>query len=144
MKREKLTTIIASLYILLFIYAGVSKLMDVALFRVQISQSPLLFDVAGIVSWSVPLLELFIAILLVFEKTRLIGLYAALTAMIAFTVYIVLASRFSDFVPCSCGGVIQHLSWDEHLVFNLFFVALGITGILLDNTVYNMNFRFLR
>lgn len=132
--KERFIEIIAAMYILLFIYAGVSKLLDIELFRVQISQSPLLTDMAGLLSWAVPGLEVVIAMSLVFEKTRLAGFYASLFLMVAFTGYIVLASRFSDFVPCSCGGVIQQMSWNEHLVFNLFFVAIAVVGILLNKT----------
>lgn len=132
--KERFIEIIAALYIMLFIYAGVSKLLDIELFRVQISQSPLLTEVAGLLSWAVPGLEVVIAISLVFEKTRLMGFYAALMLMVAFTGYIVLASRFSDFVPCSCGGVIQQMTWNQHLVFNLFFVAIAVVGILLNKT----------
>lgn len=132
--KERFIEIIAAMYILLFIYAGVSKLLDIELFRVQISQSPLLTDMAGLLSWAMPGLEVVIAMSLVFEKTRLAGFYASLFLMVAFTGYIVLASRFSDFVPCSCGGVIQQMSWNEHLVFNLFFVAIAVVGILLNKT----------
>lgn len=75
--------------------------------------------------------ELGISLLIIPERTRLIGLYGAFGMMVMFTTYIVLASRFSDYVPCSCGGVIENLTWTEHLVFNTVFVLLGMAGILL-------------
>jgi len=34
-----------------------------------------------------------------------------------------------DNLPCSCGGVIQQLSWTQHIVFNLIFIAAGGIGI---------------
>ncbi len=51
--------------------------------------------------------------------------------MVMFTAYIVLITRFSDYVPCSCGGVLEKLSWDQHLVFNIGFVVLGFMAIVI-------------
>ena len=51
--------------------------------------------------------------------------------MVMFTAYIVVITRFSEYVPCSCGGVLEKLSWDEHLVFNVGFVMLAAISILI-------------
>ena len=126
--------IIVSLYVLLFVYAAMSKLLDFQKFVVQLGQSPMLTEMARYVAWVVPGVELFISFLLLLPKTRIGALYASFSLMTLFTVYIVLASRFSDYVPCSCGGVIQQLSWGQHLIFNLVFLALGVSAILLSTT----------
>ena len=76
------------LYILLFVYASLSKLLDFENFRVQLAQSPLLSAYAGLIAPSVILVELFIVLLLFLRKTRLIGLYGSFFLMVAFTVYI--------------------------------------------------------
>ncbi|MEL7588719.1 MAG: MauE/DoxX family redox-associated membrane protein [Prolixibacteraceae bacterium] len=119
------------LYILLFVYAAVSKLLDFENFRVQLAQSPLLSAYAGLIAPAVILLELLLSLLLCFKATRLSGLYASFSLMIAFTVYIYLILNYSDFVPCSCGGIIENLSWTEHLVFNLAFATLSLVAIVL-------------
>src|SRR5690606_10893575 len=49
--------------------------------------------------------------------------------MVAFTVYIYLILNYSDFVPCSCGGILEKLGWTEHLIFNAAAVLLSIVGI---------------
>ena len=54
--------------------------------------------------------------------------------MVMFTTYIIIILNFSDFIPCSCGGVLEDLSWSEHIVFNLFFIVLAILGILILET----------
>src|SRR5690606_12191987 len=38
---------------------------------------------------------------------------------------------YSDFIPCSCGGVLEKMGWTEHLVFNISFIVLAFVGILL-------------
>ena len=50
--------------------------------------------------------------------------------MTMFTVYIILILNFSDFVPCSCGGVLENLSWKEHVVFNVLFIMFVLFSIL--------------
>lgn len=128
MKRHIVVEIIVFFFILLFVYAGVSKLMDLQKFRIQIGQSPILANIAGLVAIAVPLIEVLIAIALVFPKTRLPGLLASLCLMIMFTTYIVLIMNSGEHIPCSCGGVLQKMGWKNHLIFNIAFVILGITG----------------
>ena len=120
---------ITMLYILLFVYAATSKLLDFDTFQVQLGQSPLLSAFARWVAFGVPFLEFFIVLLLVFPKWRLIGLYAAFSLMVLFSTYIVVILNFSSFVPCSCGGILENMSWTQHLVFNVLFVILALFGI---------------
>ena len=124
-----LITFIGYLYILLFLYAASSKLLDFETFTVQLAQSPLLSAYAGTVAWLVPGVEIVIAFLLVFERFRILALYAAFTLMVMFTAYIYIILNFSDFIPCSCGGVLEKLSWTQHLFFNVFFIILAGVAI---------------
>jgi uncharacterized membrane protein YphA (DoxX/SURF4 family) len=136
---------ICLLYILLFVYAAVSKLLDFQNFQAQLGQSPLLSAFAGIVSWVVPIAELFIALLLIFPKYRLAGLFSAFSLMVLFTTYIIIILNFSSFIPCSCGGILEKLGWTEHLIFNIVFILLAVIGTLLlstfqkDKTSHNQN-----
>ena len=122
--------LICLLYILLFVYAAVSKLLDFENFQVQLGQSPLLSAFAGWLSWGVPLVELLIALLLLIQRLRFIGLLAAFSLMVMFTTYIIIILNFSSFVPCSCGGILEKMGWTEHLMFNIVFVVLAAVGIL--------------
>jgi uncharacterized membrane protein YphA (DoxX/SURF4 family) len=122
---------ICLLYGLLFVYASVSKLLDFERFQVQLAQSPLLSAYAWWISWIVISIELFIALLLLFSRTRTVALFGALGLMSMFTAYIFIILHYSSFVPCSCGGILEKMSWDVHLIFNLVFVLLAIIGLLL-------------
>lgn len=123
---------IAYVFAILFIYAATSKLLDFETFTVQLAQSPLLSAYAGIIAWLVPGIEILIAGLLVFSRLRNVALYAAFTLMVMFTAYIYIILNFSDFVPCSCGGVLEELSWTQHLIFNVVFIVLGAVAILIS------------
>lgn len=122
---------IAYFFILLFCYASISKILDFENFQVQIAQSPLLSAYAGLVSYATIILELIIAAFLLVPKLRLIGLYASLGMMSAFTVYIYLILNYSDFVPCSCGGILEKLGWTEHLIFNIICILVATASIII-------------
>jgi zinc transporter ZupT len=125
MKKAILADIITCLFILLFVYAALSKMLDYRQFRVQVGQSPLLTSYAGQVVWAVPALEIIIALLLAMKSTRLAGLYSSFFLMMLFTAYIIAITRFSDYIPCSCGGILQKMNWNQHMVFNICFVIMG-------------------
>ncbi len=69
--------------------------------------------------------------MLVGQKFRLFGLWAALTLMGMFTAYIFIMLNFTSYIPCSCGGILENMGWTEHLFFNIAFVLLAITALLL-------------
>lgn len=117
-------------FIILFIYAAASKMLDFENFQVQLAQSPLLSAYAGFISYGVVILELVIVGLLCFNLTRLLGLYASFAIMVAFTVYIFLILNYSDFVPCSCGGILEKMGWTEHLIFNIACVVTAGLAII--------------
>lgn len=131
MRKENLLFAIVSLFVLLFLYTAMSKILDYNEFRIQLGQSPLLSSFSGYAAWLVPTTELVVAVMLIFKRSRLAGLYASFALMTMFSAYIVSITRFGRFVPCSCGGVLKDMSWNAHLVFNLLFVTLGFIGILL-------------
>jgi hypothetical protein len=113
------------------VYAAVSKLADFTTFTGDMNNQPLPTFLKPILVWAVPLTELIVVALLIFDITRLAGLYAALILMMAFTFYTtVVLLHFFAYIPCSCGGIIKNLSWQQHLVLNVFFVLISLIGIL--------------
>lgn len=122
---------IAAGFCVLFTYAAVSKGLDFENFQVQLAQSPLLSAYAGQVSYGVIALELLITAMLLIPKTQKTGLYAAFALMVAFTAYIYLILNYSDFVPCSCGGILEKMGWTQHLIFNSICVMLAGTAVVL-------------
>lgn len=135
--RNVFTQVVSLLFVLLFVYAAVSKILDFERFQVQIAQSPLLSAYASWISWAVIVIELLIALMLMFSKTKIVGLFLALSLMTMFTAYIFIILHYSSFVPCSCGGILEKMTWNVHLVFNLCFVCMAIVGILLQTKNYS-------
>jgi hypothetical protein len=123
--------IVALLFIVLFTYAAVSKILDFENFQVQLGQSPLLSAFAISISYLVPSVELILVFMLTKPRFRLIGLYGSFVLMTMFTSYIYIILNYSSFIPCSCGGILEKMSWNEHLLFNIAFVILSTLAIIL-------------
>jgi hypothetical protein len=132
MKRKIIIEIISSLLILLFLYASVSKWLAFKVFIGEMNNQPFPNWMTPYLVWSIPSIEVLIAVGLIFEKTRVPAFYASLALMSAFTIYTVtILLHAFRYIPCSCGGVIRKLTWHQHLYFNLFFVGISLLGIWL-------------
>ena len=132
MKRKIIIEIISSLLILLFLYASVSKWLAFKTFIGEMNNQPFPNWMTPYLVWGIPIIEVLIAVALIFEKTRVPALYASFVLMTAFTIYTVAVLLHAfKYVPCSCGGVIKKLTWPQHLVFNLFFVVISLLGVWL-------------
>ncbi|WP_316795528.1 MauE/DoxX family redox-associated membrane protein [Pedobacter agri] len=129
-KRKLLIEITVLLLVALFFYTGLSKLIDFKGFTYDLNNQPFSDSLTPVLKWLVPVSEITIAAFLIFEGTRLMGLYASLILMSIFTIYTALVLlRVFEYVPCSCGGVIKYLTWPQHLVFNIFFVLMAYLAI---------------
>lgn len=130
-KKQVVIECIVALLIMLFLYASISKFLDFKTFIGQMNNQPLPNSWTPFLVWAIPGLEIAISLSLLFEYTRLLALYASLILMLLFTVYTgIILLHFFPYIPCSCGGVIQKLTWRQHLVLNLSFVALSVIGII--------------
>lgn len=129
--KSSLSTIITSLFIFLFVYTSISKLLDFTAFQAVLHNSPLIGNKARLIAMLLPTIELFVAGLLFIKVTRRLGYWAALSLMIIFTAYILYMLLFIPHLPCACGGVLRALTWKEHLAFNLIFICLALLELLL-------------
>ena len=143
-KKQVTLECVCSLLILLFLYASISKFLDFKTFVGQMNNQPLPNSWTPFLVWSIPLFEIAISVALIFEYTRLIGLYASLVLMAVFTAYTGLVLfHFFAYVPCSCGGVISKLTWPQHFALNITYVSLSILGIILQHRKYVKTIIFL-
>ena len=119
------------LLIILFLYAAISKLVIFSEFQEQMSQSPLIpRNLIPFLAIFIPISELIIVWLLVFEKTLKVGFYLSFFTMLTFTIYIVALVTFAENVPCACGGILGSLGYFEHIVFNILFTLIALFGYI--------------
>jgi uncharacterized membrane protein YphA (DoxX/SURF4 family) len=143
--REVFIDIICFLFIGMFIYAATSKWFDFSMFKIQMSRQPLNRSLISVLIWAIPFSEVIVSILMMIPKKRHIGLRIATGMMLIFTGYILLGQlHYFGEIPCSCGGVISNFTWNQHLIFNLFFVLIGFIGIYfqLPKGIFNSNIKY--
>jgi len=131
LQKSKVVLLITYFFIVLFTYAAISKILDFNTFKFQLAQSPTLSAFATSIAWSTPLLEMLIVILLLINRTKKLGLLSAFFMMVLFTSYIIIILKFSDYIPCSCGGVLEKMTWTQHLYFNLFFIVIAALALII-------------
>nr|WP_068891206.1 MauE/DoxX family redox-associated membrane protein [Pedobacter panaciterrae] len=130
-KRTIIVEVISALFILLFVYAALSKMQEFEQFQVELSKSPVLNAYSKYIAIFIPGIELLIAISLITNRFQFLALYASFTLMVMFSAYVVVILKFSSYIPCSCGGILENMTWIQHLIFNMGFVILSIIAILL-------------
>lgn len=135
LRKNTIAEFISALLIILFIYTGLNKLMDVEKFKQDIGRSPFIENMADFIAYPLPIGELLLSLLLIIKRTRLLGLYLSISLMALFTGYIWLMLNYAYDLPCSCGGIISKLSWNGHLVFNGVFTALAVVGAMLQGKI---------
>lgn len=134
-KLKIIVEVVSSLLVILFIYTGITKLMDFKTFRLQLVRSPFIENIAVFIAYTLPIGELLIATALIIKQTRLLGLYLSFWLMTLFTGYIWLMLNYAYDLPCSCGGILAAMSWKDHLIFNGIFTLLAIIGIISEHKV---------
>jgi uncharacterized membrane protein YphA (DoxX/SURF4 family) len=132
MKRSTIIELIAYLFTILFLYTGISKLMDYDIAKEQIALTPLLAPVASIIVIVLPITEIIISVLLFISSTRKYGLWASFGLMTAFTGYVMYILNYNNRLPCTCGGVLEAMTWPEHLVFNISLIILSSIALFMN------------
>lgn len=124
-----LIEMICGIFIFLFLYSAIHKWLQPEPFKITLYQSPVLSQFAPLLQFTIPLAEIGIVILLCFKRSRLWGLYGCFALMSLFVVYIVYMLFATPHLPCSCGGIIEQLTWKQHLLLNILLTSLSLFGI---------------
>lgn len=126
-----LTEIVAAIFVFLFLYTALHKFQNLLRFEESLNESPVIRNIAPILSWAVPSLEFALVILLIWPRTRMAGLTGSTSLMFLFSLYVAYMIHFVDYLPCSCGGIISDLNWRQHLMVNSALTVLGIISIVI-------------
>jgi len=132
-KRNRITlNIVIILLLALWIPVSIDKVSDFDAFSNGIINQPFSDSLGYILIYTLPTLEILIAIVLVTEKFRKAGLILSTLLMTAFTGYIAVALLGAwEKLPCGCGSIITGMTWTQHFFFNLLFLFLSSWGLYL-------------
>ena len=124
--------IVSGFLVILWVYSALSKLTNWDHFKQAMKTQVFPVWAGKIFIYLIPLLELALAISLLFDTTRLYGMYASMFLMGLFTLYIggavfQLYSRY----PCACGGLFSRIGWKRHFRLNIVLTLIATAGVLL-------------
>lgn len=136
MRRRKINTLISFILILLFSYTGLDKLINWQQSNKAFHNQTFPPELADILSYAVPGLELILALLLAFQAFRWWGYLGSILILTVFLTYIGLiwVGAFPR-VPCNCAGILESLDWAEHFFLNLLLILLGILGLKMTESI---------
>ena len=129
MKKNTVIEIITILFMALFFYTAINKLMVIPTLTSVLSQYPILGAYPKMAAWTIPIFEITIVGLLYFKRN--VGLWVSMITMACFSVYVSYMLLFHPKLPCTCGGLIQQLNWPQHLLLNIILFLLALISIVL-------------
>ncbi|WP_157373417.1 MauE/DoxX family redox-associated membrane protein [Algoriphagus terrigena] len=120
----------SGILILLWTYTGLDKLIRFGESRNAFRNQTFPVELAEILSYAVPGVELLIALLLLFSVTRWWGYLGSMLLLTVFITYVGLiwVGAFPRF-PCNCAGILESLGWAEHFWLNLLFIGVAVYGV---------------
>ncbi|MEN7547343.1 MauE/DoxX family redox-associated membrane protein [Rapidithrix thailandica] len=110
------------------LYTATRQWLDWEAFQGQLLNQPLPKTLSLILTGLLPSVEVLLAGLLLFEKSRPLGFALTMGFMSMTSGYIVLVlSEAFAYVPCSCVGMLDNQPWEVQLALNssIFFLALA-------------------
>ena len=130
MENTKKIAIPGILLILLCTYTGFDKIIHWETSRKAFHNQTFPGELAEVLAYAVPTVELLIALLLLFSVSRWWGYLSSILLLTVFTTYVGLiwVGAFPR-VPCNCAGILESLGWAEHFWLNSFMIVLSIIGL---------------
>ena len=114
------------LFIIVFLYTGLSKLQAHLTFIYTIGWWAPLKPLAPLISYAVPAALIGIAILMLFDRFKLLAMTGAMSMMLIFIGYISFMKIHETNLPCSCGGIIAILTWNQQLMVNIVLLMMSV------------------
>lgn len=116
---------------ILFAMAAGTKVMKYATYRSYLHSSGLMGEGTALwVSIGLPLLELAVAALLPWPKTRRVGLVLSITLLPFYQYYIHYTINKAAFLPCGCLGALP-ITWEQHYILNITVLAVALVALQL-------------
>lgn len=131
-QREILIILISVIFVMLFVFVSVDKWKHFSTFQKNMHNQPINGSLASFLVNTLPATEFITAILFFFSRTRRFALWLSTILMAVFTGYVALViANQLEYIPCSCAGILQNLSWKSHLLLNIGLLLAGILGLVL-------------
>lgn len=126
------SSFISFILVLVWTYTGFDKILNWEASWKAFHNQTFPSELAGILSFAVPGIELLMALLLLFSCTRWWGFLSSILLLTVFTTYVgmIWVGAFPR-TPCNCAGIIESMGWSAHFYLNLVLILFGIVGLVL-------------
>ena len=133
--KESALQLLTFVFICLWIYVGSKKVFTYADYRSSMIKQPFDDQYEIVLSYILPVAELAIGMLFIFERTKTLGLWLTILLMLIFSVYVTLALlNIWGSIPCDC--ILEFtISWKAHLWINGIITLASIAGLLLNKNI---------
>ncbi|MFD1283299.1 MauE/DoxX family redox-associated membrane protein [Mesonia ostreae] len=124
--------------VILFTYVGITQIIFRDNVELNLLNSPLLSipeTEISLLSWFIPILELLAVVLLLFPRSHLIGLYLTISILAIYTCYNLGILYIVPYIPCSCGGMLKFLSWQQQLWITISCLIIAVLTLYLKKTI---------
>jgi hypothetical protein len=119
--------IFSSILVFIYLYSGLEKIIDFEKFVSTLSKSPFIpYELVKLTAVLIIIIEILLVIFISSSKFKLYGFLISFLLLLLFESYIVLMIIYSPYLPCSCGGFIEYLSWNQHIIFNMILMILSL------------------
>ena len=118
-------TIVYYVIIVFISYTLMNKLLQVESFQLNIAKTGVFSNhIIKPISYFILIIETISIVLLIFFKKQ--GILYSLIMFITFTLYIIYLYFLKKYEVCGCGGVLNGLSFEKHLLINVSLIFLTI------------------
>lgn len=118
------------LLIVLFLYTSVNKLLDFSIFKEELGELPLPDHMITGLAITVIVMEFIASIFLAIPRFLLKGLYLSIGLLSIFTAYIIWLLLLNNGQDCGCGGIIELLPPELHIILNGAFITISVWSII--------------
>lgn len=140
-KKEQTLDLIVHFFILLFIYAGLRKLVDLEMFVKEVWGFAIFGSKQLIRAEFIALscAELFVATLLLIPRTKHLGIAGAFILAVLINVCFFIMQQYAKVIPLYYGGILPSVSFITHFGFNIIILFIALKGVLLQISLYSRN-----
>jgi len=139
---KQISTVIAYVFIILFIYAALRKIVDHKMYYNEISyfpllvknsEFPLIHKIGGWAFWLISFSEITAAVMLSNNKWRKIGFSLSFFLIVIITFYLLLIINFSKLIPFYFGAILPNVPIYGHILFNTTLILMLLVPIMNKN-----------
>ena|SRR5258708_6085636 len=135
MKTRKIIVEIICLILLLnFFYEGIYKIAYWQNYAFWIKHAPLLKPVWQILTYTIPIGEIALALSFLVPKFRLKALYISIGALGVYVLWVMSGYLFTNRIFFPCHALWEKPTWMQKMLISLGFCWLALTAILLVNS----------